>query len=600
MVFGPRATMSRLVVVATAFVVVSGAVAVVSAAVQRPPGAGAPPAGTGIGTSAALDNPRCTHDDPRYGVYGRFNTAVLGGGTVCVRPWKDGADNGGATSRGVTKNAVTVVGVIPNDAELSAVSRGAGTAAVNRVDDSTGTYADAVHDYLLPMMKFYETWGRDIEMKFVVSSGGDEAAQRADVVTIKSEKPFAVVNFVVGTGLDTLETELAKSKILVWGAASTNQKALAQAPYRWGPSDAQAAGENSAELIGKQLVGKKATFAGSDEIKSQTRKFAAVYIPTLLDIAEFKSSFKKYGGRLASEYSYTSPGTTFGDPALAEEQAPVVVTKMKDAGVTTVILFSDTAMNKAMMTQATNQEWFPEWYLTGALFQDIAILARGYPPEQAAQMFGVSNLAPFVQPDPTPAPPAKSLTVLSNALNWYWGESAGTQVTSVVPQRLDWLLNGIQTAGPKLTPQTFKQGLFSIPASGGAASGYPTGALVGYGRTPGLPYDEYMLLGLDFAPVSWDAETTGPSNGIGTEGKGVVRYVDGGKRYRAGTWPKQPFKWFDKAGSVVGFATRQIPAPVYAGDCSGCPATGGAGQVGTPSAAGFVAKANGAGQTAPS
>jgi hypothetical protein len=52
------------------------------------------------------------------------------------------------------------------------------------------------------------------------------------------------------------------------------------------------------------------------------------------------------------------------------------------------------------------------------------------------------------------------------------------------------------------------------------------------------------------------------------------------------------------AGSVVGFATRQIPPPVYAGDCSGCPATGGPGQVGTPSAAGFVAKANGAGQTA--
>ena len=213
-------------------------------------------------------------------MYGRFNTSVLGGGTVCVRPWKAGADNGGTTSPGVTKNAVTVVGVVPNDTELSAVSRGAGTAAVNRADDSTGTYADAVHDYLLARMKSYETWGRDVEMKFVVSSGGDEAAQRADVVAIKSENPFAVVNFVVGTGLDTLETELAKAKILVWGAAGTTAKALAQAPYRWGPSDAQAAAENAAELVGKQLVGKKATFAGSDELKGQSRKFGAVYIPT--------------------------------------------------------------------------------------------------------------------------------------------------------------------------------------------------------------------------------------------------------------------------------------------------------------------------------
>jgi hypothetical protein len=188
--------------------------------------------------------------------------------------------------------------------------------------------------------------------------------------------------------------------------------------------------------------------------------------------------------------------------------------------------------------------------------------------------------------------------VLSNPLTWYWGEGAGTQVMSVVPQRVDWLLNGLQTAGPKLTPQTFQQGLFAIPATGGAASGTTTDVLSGYGRTPGLPYDEYMLLGIDFAPVWWDAETTGPSAGTGAEGKGVVRYVDGGTRYRAGTWPKQPIKWFDKAGSVVSFPIRQTPAPEYAGDCSGCPATGGPGQVGTPSAAGFVAKANGEGQAA--
>jgi len=69
-----------------------------------------------------------------------------------------------------------------------------------------------------------------------------------------------------------------------------------------------------------------------------------------------------------------------------------------------------------MMAQATKQEWFPEWFITGAVFQDIAIFARSYDQQQFAHAFGESNLAPFVQLDPVPEPPAKSLTVQTNPL----------------------------------------------------------------------------------------------------------------------------------------------------------------------------------------
>lgn len=576
--------------------VVSALAAPVGAAIPRPPGAGRPTPGSGIGTDAALNNPKCHHDNPASGVYGRFNSTVVGAGPICVKPWKDGADNGGATAPGVTEDKVTVVAVLPNDTQLGGTSTAAGTAPVRRTDLAPGgTYADATHDYLLPLMRYYETWGRDVDVHFVTSSGSDEAAQRADAVTVKAAKPFAVMDMVTA-GLDVLDAELAKSKILVYGDATTTAKATAQAPYRWGLSDAQSAAVNAAEVIGKQLRGKKAAFAGDDTIKQQTRKFGAVYIPTLVDINSFKGYFKKYKGVLTSDNGYKSNGTTFGDDALAQEQAPIIVTRMKNSGVTTVIMFSDIAMNKAMMAQATKQEWFPEWYLTGAVFQDIAIFARAYPQDQAAHMFGVSNLSPYVQPDPTPPPPAKSLTVLTNPLTWFWGETVGTQVSSVVPRDLVWLMRGLHTAGPKLTAKTFRQGLFSIPATGGAASGYPTGSLIGYGKTPGLPYDEYMDLGLDFAPVWWDAQTTGLSNGTGFSGKGVVRYVGGAKRYKSGTWPKQPFAWFVEAGTVIHFPTRQTPTPVYAGDCTDCPSQGGPGQAGASNATGFLAKAYGVGQ----
>ena len=202
-------------------------------------------------------------------------------------------------------------------------------------------------------------------------------------------------------------------------------------------------------------------------------------------------------------------------------------------------------------------------------------------------------MSPWVYPDP-------SLAVVSDGvkerLDWYWGAGVGTTASSP-PQQINWLLLGIHAAGPKLTPKTFQQGLFSVPAYGGAAQDYPTGTMTGYGKNAGLPYDEYMAVGIDFGLVWWDPETSGPSQGTGTEGKGVGWYADQAKRFKSGTVPKQQFGWFDKATSVYKFDTRPTPKPAYAGDCSGCPSQGGAGQAGTPSAAGFVAKSSGAGET---
>ena len=274
-----------------------------------------------------------------------------------------------------------------------------------------------------------------------------------------------------------------------------------------------------------------------------------------------------------------------------------MVTKLKSAGVTTVILFTDTSMTKALMEQATKQEWFPEWFLTGTVFQDISILARTYPPEQAQHAFGISSLFPWVLPDPVPPPPQKSLSVLTEPLNWYWGEGAGS-TAAVIPSMVKWLLDGIHSAGPDLTTKTFRQGLFSMPAMNGAAQGYPVGLMTGYGRTPGLPYDEYLSFGLDFSPVWWDPDTTGPSAGTGTEGKGITWYADAAKRYKPGTAPKKQFGWFDESKGVFKYDTRPTPTPEYAGDCKQCPSATGAQPAGAPSSSGFIARANGAGSTA--
>ena len=86
-----------------------------TATLQRPDGAGPPVKASGMGTQAALDNPRCRHDEPEYGPYGRFDSTSVGGGPACVKAWEDGDDNGGATWQGVTEDRIKVVAYVPNE-----------------------------------------------------------------------------------------------------------------------------------------------------------------------------------------------------------------------------------------------------------------------------------------------------------------------------------------------------------------------------------------------------------------------------------------------------------------------------------------------------
>ena len=53
-----------------------------------------------------------------------------------------------------------------------------------------------------------------------------------------------------------------------------------------------------------------------------------------------------------------------------------MVAKLKDLGVTTVVMFTDVEMGKAMTAQATRLEYQPEWIIAGYQYQDLALLAR--------------------------------------------------------------------------------------------------------------------------------------------------------------------------------------------------------------------------------
>ena len=74
-----------------------------------------------MNTAAAFANPLCRKD---AGPYGNLDFVVEGGGPVCVAEWKDGADNGGATYQGVTKDSIDVVVLVPNEQQLAGAAAG--------------------------------------------------------------------------------------------------------------------------------------------------------------------------------------------------------------------------------------------------------------------------------------------------------------------------------------------------------------------------------------------------------------------------------------------------------------------------------------------
>ena len=559
-----RASRVRVVVV----IAVVGAVmyTVDAGAAPRAPGTGKPPAGSGINTAAAYDNPACVRD---AGPYGRMGLVTVDVGPVCLPKWKN-TDNGGATYQGVTEDTIKVVALVPNDQQAQELVQ----RPVNyTTPGQPGSVEDALSDALAGFEHSFGgtyTYGRDIELEFVVSSGDDEVAQRADALAVKDLKPFAVLD-CGARNLPVFDSEMVAAKIPVFSLYVTVDETLEQAPYRWGQQDPVAGSLNGAEFVGKQLVGRKAEYAGDPSMHATTRKLGLVR-SDIIDTDYFNDALAEYDAKIAPGATISYPGSSggTGDPAVAQEYAPIAVSKLKEEGVTTIVLLADSSMVSAMLKEATAQDYRPEWVYSGSQNIDFPILGRSYDQEQWAHAFGISNVWPGSPDAPTTTP---------NVVQWYWGPGKGTyQIT--YSNAISWLVTGIMYAGPKLTPKTLKQGFFAIPAAGGSAASDPAmvnrGARSGYGRTNGLPYEEYTRGNKDFALTWWDPETIGPPSLGFPGGKGALWYLDDAARYYAGTWPTKKMKFFDQSNSMY-----QFDAPPTAPDvlpCEGCPSETGVGE----------------------
>jgi hypothetical protein len=517
----------------------------------------------GVGSKAALNSPQCG-DDGRL-AYPYQQRAP------CTRPLKKGESNGGATSSGVTAKTIKVVLFVGNHQQQDQARNMPGGSAP--VDHATGQPAyieDSYPDWQEVLNHSYNLWGRKFEFVTVNPSGPDEAAQRADALKVAEMKPFIVVSSAPATagGGQVFASELVAKKIIVFYGGVTNKEAQRQAPYRYlGGFDNNATAINTAQFAARQLQGETAKWSG--DFVDKTRVFGTIHPETGIDWEYFESTAKKEKLKIANGANvvYSVPLDTSQVAAKNQEEAPTLVAKLKDAGVTTVLLFTSFGMNQQVLKAADQLEYEPEWVFTGMGAQDIEITARilqGASPNQMKHVFGLGDLPLYVEGIDDPQ---------VNWFNWYWGPNQGVYSAGTVGTL--YLLNaGVSLAGPKLTPNTFQQGLFSMPLFGGAASNQVQSFMFAMGPAAELPYNEYSQVGLDYAIMWWNPTQTGKGKIIFDEGTGRFMYIDNAKRYKAGEYGKAEPKLFDPSNSISQF--NGLPASDKVPDypCNGCPSSG--------------------------
>ena len=480
----------------------------------------------GVGTAAALSNPQC---DPKTGRI-RFPSVYA---PACVAPWPAGADNGGATAQGVTRTSINIV-LYEGPSPTPPATR----ASLEKQATET---LDAFADH-------YELWGRTLNIHFVPYSGTDEASQRADAIQVADQiEPFLASSYLlIGSTTPTVwATELAARGVISWDETVPFADAHAQPGYRWGydPDDRLTA-ISLGDYIGRRLAGRPAIFAGDASLKTSTRKFGVVYDQSF-DYATLASTLAGYAVKPADALAFDSSE----DPATLEQVAATQVERLKSDGVNNIVIIAGAVYSGLLSRAAAQQDYYPEWTLSGYNLQDTAVLTRAaMDPKEWAHAFGIGLVPPLESPI--------SISERSEIIEWADGHQPADDVTNgqIYLLARD-IMAGIQLAGPDLTPATFKQALFTMQPAGGRWCGCVTHDGLSFGRhLPEYPWDKYFDTD-DFTEKWWDPNTVGQDE-IGVTGPGVYQVVDGGKRYSPDDWPTTSPDVFNPADSVVSYSTE--------------------------------------------
>jgi len=451
----------------------------------------------------------------------------------CSAPWPAGAENGGNTWKGVSKDQIIVVRF---DAQENAATQAALFAAgANDTDEDEMRIYDVLMQYY---NTHFQTYGREVKLVTVQASGPAEndEAMKADAIKIAEEiGAFAVF----GSGETTVFTQEVTARGVVCLCTVTLSTKFYQdhPPYIFSSlPTAEDYFQHFAEYIGKRLAGKPAKWAGDATMAAQDRKFGLFWYGGVRGRVDpyrkppidfYKQELARYGVKLTADVMYLF------ELERAGEHSANMIAKMKNAGVSNLLCGCDPLYPIFLTKEATRQNYFPEWFISGTALIDTTFFGRTYDQAQWRNAYGISPLAVFWE----------NVEASAGYREYHHaapGSSKGDEGVAINVYRasVSLMFTGIQMAGPNLTADTFSQGMFNFPPSGGT----PAQSLIFFTR-------ESPTAVKDFTEVWWNPTGRGKDE-TGKDGAGTLMKAENGKRYSAGEWPSYDPKVFVAEGSI--------------------------------------------------
>jgi hypothetical protein len=431
----------------------------------------------------------------------------------CVAYFDPNTSNGGATSRGVTGETITITWT-PDFFETDVF----------------------VKDFAKFFNRRFEFYRREIKLEMFNASGTDAnpALMQADAQTAYEKQAFASLNYTARSGAEYSYYDALAEK----GIISISHRVQAQAtdahfrqrsPYQWSVvPTVDVMLRNYGQFICASLAGKAPAYADGTAGSAPTRVFGAIVQeaadgsrpdlkPLEDEMARCGASIKaKVNDRVTAETTRTGQG---------------VVAAMTNANVTSVICLCDgKELREVIMPAASAQVYEPEWLIGSYLDNDLDNSLNGAPPEQAANAFGLLFRNKLLPKQDMP---------------FFWAlkevnpasDPQGGAYFSVQARYASMLLlaSGIQMAGPHLTPDTFAAGLLRTRWANPGAGAAP------YFQAP-VGFDGGRRTFIDDAALFW--HDPGRQSTVDSGNTGAVCYVRRGQRYRLGTWPVTDHPFF--------------------------------------------------------
>ncbi|MGH2812338.1 MAG: hypothetical protein ACRDI1_06455 [Actinomycetota bacterium] len=432
----------------------------------------------------------------------------------CV-PYFDG-DNGGATWKGVTANEIVVAWpelVFFEDVQVM-------NALVNHFNSR------------------YEFYGRKIKLVSFPPRDGFYATpnpgnMQADAIHVDEEiGAFASLSYAARFGAEHhYYDELARRQIVSIAhrasAIGTEARYRRFDPYEW---NTQPSIDVMLRLYGefacKTLNNRPPAYAGFPQNAPAERVFGLIYNEgtdgTTPPIEIFKEVIEACGIDLAAEFKLRETL----DSAQRAQNSAAAIGQMSQAQpqVTSIICWCDVSnVRDGLMPAASSQGYQPEWLISTYIDNDVDNSFRNTTPDQANNVIGISYRDKWLPNEDT----SWWAAMREGNPGYTPGDSQGYSMNARY-QSLLTLSSGIQLAGPRLTPETFRDGLHGANFPNPGADGPPN-----YQARMGFPGGRHTLT--SSATMIWYGRSEPATVERGE--RGAICYVAKGDRHDLGDWP---------------------------------------------------------------